>query len=123
MTEPLALGLIAVRNGVAEPAHLPDRKALRSLVVQHFGFASELLEQIAASGLSHVEVPVTIDYTKYSLGKGQLQRFLGHPVRPLSAKVAPMIAQIGLSILLTGVLVYAWTEYRRLRSSPSWQSL
>ena len=24
-----------------------------------------------------------------------------------------MIAQIGLSILLAGVLVYAWTEYRR----------
>jgi hypothetical protein len=33
--------------------------------------ASELLEQIAASGLRHVEVPVTIDYTQYSLGKGQ----------------------------------------------------
>jgi hypothetical protein len=25
--------------------------------------ASELLEQIAASGLRHIEVPVTIDYT------------------------------------------------------------
>ena len=24
-----------------------------------------------------------------------------------------MIAQIGLSILLAGVMVYAWTEYRR----------
>jgi len=33
--------------------------------------ASELLEQIAASGLPHVEVPVTIDYTRYSLAKGQ----------------------------------------------------
>jgi glycosyltransferase involved in cell wall biosynthesis len=33
--------------------------------------ASEILEQIAASGLSHVEVPVTIDYTRYSIGKGQ----------------------------------------------------
>ena len=33
--------------------------------------ASELLEQIAASGLRHVEVPVTIDYTRYSLAKGQ----------------------------------------------------
>jgi N-hydroxyarylamine O-acetyltransferase len=27
-----------IRNGIAEPAHLPDRKALRSLVVQYFGF-------------------------------------------------------------------------------------
>ena len=26
-----------------------------------------------------------------------------------------MIAQIGLSILLAGVLVYAWTEYRRAK--------
>ena len=31
-------GVHIVRNGVAEPAHLPDRKALRSLVAQHFGF-------------------------------------------------------------------------------------
>jgi glycosyltransferase involved in cell wall biosynthesis len=33
--------------------------------------ASEILDQIAASGLRYVEVPVTIDYTSYSLGKGQ----------------------------------------------------
>jgi len=33
--------------------------------------ASEILEQIAASGLRHIEVPVTIDYTQYSLAKGQ----------------------------------------------------
>jgi polyprenyl-phospho-N-acetylgalactosaminyl synthase len=33
--------------------------------------ASELLEQVAASGLHHIEVPVTIDYTRYSLAKGQ----------------------------------------------------
>jgi glycosyltransferase involved in cell wall biosynthesis len=33
--------------------------------------ASEILHQISASGLSYVEVPVTIDYTAYSLAKGQ----------------------------------------------------
>ena len=33
--------------------------------------ASELLGQIAASGLRFVEVPVTIEYSRYSLEKGQ----------------------------------------------------
>jgi glycosyltransferase involved in cell wall biosynthesis len=33
--------------------------------------ASEILQQIAASKLRYVEVPVTIDYTDYSLKKGQ----------------------------------------------------
>jgi polyprenyl-phospho-N-acetylgalactosaminyl synthase len=33
--------------------------------------ASELLGQIAASGLRYVERPVTIEYTAYSLAKGQ----------------------------------------------------
>jgi glycosyltransferase involved in cell wall biosynthesis len=33
--------------------------------------ASELLHQIATSGLKYVEAPVTIDYTEYSLAKGQ----------------------------------------------------
>ena len=33
--------------------------------------ASELLDQIARSGLGYVEVPVTIDYSAYSLAKGQ----------------------------------------------------
>ena len=33
--------------------------------------ASEILAQIAASGLKFVEVPVTIEYSGYSLGKGQ----------------------------------------------------
>jgi glycosyltransferase involved in cell wall biosynthesis len=45
-----------------------SRIALRQNRMAH---ASELLEQIAASGLRHVEVPVTIDYTRYSLAKGQ----------------------------------------------------
>jgi glycosyltransferase involved in cell wall biosynthesis len=33
--------------------------------------ASEILHQIAQSGLPYVEVPVTIEYSAYSLGKGQ----------------------------------------------------
>jgi len=33
--------------------------------------ASELLHQIARSGLPYVEVPVIVDYTRYSLAKGQ----------------------------------------------------
>jgi polyprenyl-phospho-N-acetylgalactosaminyl synthase len=33
--------------------------------------ASEILNQIAASGLKYVEVPVTIEYSPYSLAKGQ----------------------------------------------------
>jgi glycosyltransferase involved in cell wall biosynthesis len=33
--------------------------------------ASEFLNQIAASGLKYVEVPVTIEYSAYSLAKGQ----------------------------------------------------
>ena len=33
--------------------------------------ASELLVDIARSGLRYVEVPVTIEYSRYSLAKGQ----------------------------------------------------
>jgi polyprenyl-phospho-N-acetylgalactosaminyl synthase len=33
--------------------------------------ASEILADIAGSGLRYVEVPVTVDYTAYSLAKGQ----------------------------------------------------
>jgi polyprenyl-phospho-N-acetylgalactosaminyl synthase len=33
--------------------------------------ASEILDQIATSGLNYVEVPVTIDYSRYSMAKGQ----------------------------------------------------
>jgi glycosyltransferase involved in cell wall biosynthesis len=35
---------------------------------------SEILHQIAESGLSYVEVPVTIEYSAYSLAKGQKLR-------------------------------------------------
>jgi len=33
--------------------------------------ASELLDQIAVSGLSYVELPVSVEYSRYSLAKGQ----------------------------------------------------
>jgi len=33
--------------------------------------ASEILSQIASGGLRYVEVPVTVEYTAYSLAKGQ----------------------------------------------------
>jgi len=36
--------------------------------------ASELLSQIGSSGLRYVERPVTVDYTAYSLAKGQSMR-------------------------------------------------
>ena len=42
--------------------------ALRQNRMAH---ASELLHEIARSGLRYVEVPVTIEYSKYSLAKGQ----------------------------------------------------
>jgi glycosyltransferase involved in cell wall biosynthesis len=42
--------------------------ALRQNRMAH---ASELLDQIARSRLAYVEVPVTIDYSRYSLAKGQ----------------------------------------------------
>jgi glycosyltransferase involved in cell wall biosynthesis len=45
-----------------------SRLALRQNRMAH---ASELLDQIARSGLRYVEVPVTIEYSRYSLAKGQ----------------------------------------------------
>jgi polyprenyl-phospho-N-acetylgalactosaminyl synthase len=42
--------------------------ALRQNRMAH---ASELLHQIARSGLRYVEVPVTVEYSSYSLAKGQ----------------------------------------------------
>lgn len=38
---------------------------------ERMAHASELLAQIRDSGLKMVEVPVTVSYTRYSLGKGQ----------------------------------------------------
>ena len=42
-----------------------------SLRQNRMAHASELLQQIAASELPYIEVPVTIEYTRYSLAKGQ----------------------------------------------------
>ena len=42
--------------------------ALRQNRMAH---ASEILEQISRSGLGYVEVPVTIEYSRYSMAKGQ----------------------------------------------------
>ena len=33
--------------------------------------ASEIFDEIARQGLHHIEVPVSIRYTEYSLAKGQ----------------------------------------------------
>lgn len=63
------LRLTDTHNGLrAMTGEAASRISLRQNRMAH---ASELLEQIAASGLRHVEVPVTIDYTRYSLAKGQ----------------------------------------------------
>ena len=48
------------------------RGASRIMLRQNrMAHASELLDQIARSGLRYVEVPVTIEYSSYSLAKGQ----------------------------------------------------
>lgn len=41
------------------------------LQMDRMAHASEILEQIRQSGLRYREVPVTIRYTSYSIGKGQ----------------------------------------------------
>jgi polyprenyl-phospho-N-acetylgalactosaminyl synthase len=42
-----------------------------SLRQNRMAHASEILDQIAASGLKYIEVPITIEYSSYSLRKGQ----------------------------------------------------
>jgi polyprenyl-phospho-N-acetylgalactosaminyl synthase len=42
-----------------------------SLRQNRMAHASEILADIANSGLRYLEVPVTVDYTRYSLAKGQ----------------------------------------------------
>lgn len=41
------------------------------LTMNRMEHASELIDQVAASGLRYVEVPVTIRYSTESLAKGQ----------------------------------------------------
>jgi glycosyltransferase involved in cell wall biosynthesis len=49
------------------------RKGAATLAIRQnrMAHASEILRQIADSGLNYVEVPVTIAYTRYSIAKGQ----------------------------------------------------
>ena len=44
-------GVHVIRDGVAEAIQLADRKALRSLVSQHFGFDLPELETIRVDGV------------------------------------------------------------------------
>lgn len=56
-------------NGLRAMTRLGARRIrLRQNRMAH---ASELLDQIAESGLAYVEVPVTVEYSQYSLKKGQ----------------------------------------------------
>jgi glycosyltransferase involved in cell wall biosynthesis len=55
-------GLRAMTRRGASALHLRQNR---------MAHASEILNQIAASGLKYVEVPVTIEYSAYSLAKGQ----------------------------------------------------
>lgn len=63
------LALTDTHNGIrAMTRRAAERIQLRQERMAH---ASEILMQIRASGLSVVEVPVTVSYTAYSLRKGQ----------------------------------------------------
>lgn len=63
------LQLTDTHNGLRA---MTRRGASRIVLRQNrMAHASEMLEQIARSGLRYVEVPVTIEYSAYSLAKGQ----------------------------------------------------
>jgi glycosyltransferase involved in cell wall biosynthesis len=63
------LALTDTHNGLrAFSRHAASRISIRQNGMAH---ASEILMQIAYCRLSYVEIPVTIEYTEYSLGKGQ----------------------------------------------------
>ena len=42
-----------------------------SITVDRMGHASEIVDQVGATGLPYVEIPVHIRYTEYSRSKGQ----------------------------------------------------
>lgn len=63
------LELTDVHNGLRAMTRRGAQKI--SLRQNRMAHASEILNQIAASGLPYVEVPVTIHYSAYSLSKGQ----------------------------------------------------
>ena len=63
------LSITDSHNGLrAMTRHGASRIHLRQNRMAH---ASEILHQIAASGLKYVETPVTIHYSAYSMAKGQ----------------------------------------------------
>jgi hypothetical protein len=63
------LDLTDAHNGLrAMTRRGAERIRLRQNRMAH---ASEFLSQIAESRLPYVEVPVTVEYTRYSLAKGQ----------------------------------------------------
>jgi glycosyltransferase involved in cell wall biosynthesis len=63
------LSLTDTHNGL----RAMTRRGASAIRLRHnrMAHASEILGQIAASGLKYVEVPVTIEYSAYSLAKGQ----------------------------------------------------
>jgi glycosyltransferase involved in cell wall biosynthesis len=63
------LKLTDVHNGL----RAMTRRGAHALRIRQnrMAHASEILGQIAKSGLSYVEVPVTVEYTSYSTAKGQ----------------------------------------------------
>jgi len=63
------LRITDVHNGL----RAMTRRGAQAIYIRHnrMAHASEILEQIGESGLSYVEVPVTIEYTDYSIAKGQ----------------------------------------------------
>jgi glycosyltransferase involved in cell wall biosynthesis len=63
------LGLTDSHNGLR--ALTRQGAAAIRLRQNRMAHASEILNEIARSGLRYVEVPVTIEYTAYSLAKGQ----------------------------------------------------
>jgi glycosyltransferase involved in cell wall biosynthesis len=63
------LALTDTHNGLR--AMTARGAAAISLRQDRMAHASEILEQIAQSGLPYVESPVTIEYSAYSLAKGQ----------------------------------------------------
>jgi N-hydroxyarylamine O-acetyltransferase len=44
-------GVKVIHNGVSEATQLPDRKALRELIAQHFGFDLPELETMRVDGV------------------------------------------------------------------------
>jgi glycosyltransferase involved in cell wall biosynthesis len=61
--------LTDTHNGLRAFSRVAAQKL--DLQLDRMAHASELLDQVVASGLPYVEVPVRIRYTEYSLSKGQ----------------------------------------------------